>query len=100
MLGDEQVPIIVVGSASSVPGRTKEQGAAMIKALLQSAADDKSVLDSDGCQGQYYEWVHQRCILTQLDVGHNTWKYFKKNFQTEIELYGEEQWVRRRPCTE
>ena len=53
MHGDEQVPIIGVGPASSVPGRTKEQGAAMIKAVLQSAADGNPVLDPARCQGHH-----------------------------------------------
>ena len=82
----------VVGTANPVPGRTKEQGAQVILDVLGQAARGEDVFP--GTPGQIGAWLNKRFIATKLNIGHKTWKSFKRNYFEMIELDGDQQWVR------
>ena len=90
----EDVPRVwVVGTATSVPGRTKEQGAQIIVDSLHRAAQGEAVLEKPGQRGA---WLNKRFIATELNAGDKTWKFFKRHYGEIIELDEEQQWVRLR----
>ena len=89
------IPIIMAGSASSIPGRTKEESADILMTSLQCAADDHQVLHPT--VGQRNEWLNRRFIASQLNIGNTSWTFFKRCYKDEIELDGRQQWVRRKP---
>ena len=91
---DTEIPIIIVGGASSMPGRTTEESAAIIMTSLQRAADGHRVLHP---VGQWNEWLNRRFIASQLNIGKTSWTFFKRCYKDEIELDGQQQWVRRKP---
>ena len=82
----------VVGTATSVPGRTKEQGAQVILDALGRAAQGDDVFPE--APGQDGAWLNKRFIATQLNVGLKTWKFFKRTYAEMIVLDEEQQWVR------
>ena len=88
----EELPRLwVVGCATSVPGRTKEQGAQVILDALCRAAQGEAVLEKPGQRGA---WLNKRFIATELNAGGKTWKFFKRHYAEIIELDEEQQWVR------
>ena len=89
----EELPRLwVVGCATSVPGRTKEQGAQIIVDALHRAAQGEAVLKA----GQKGAWLHKCFIKTELNVGDKSWKFFKMHYGEIIELDEEQQWVKLR----
>ena len=82
----------VVGTANSVPGRTKEQGAQVILDVLGQAARGEDVFPET--PGQRGAWLNRRFIASELHAGLKTWKFFKRNYAERIELDEEQQWVR------
>ena len=93
---DVEVAVVLAGTAWSVPGRTREDGAAIAMEALQRAAGGHRVLDP---AGQRLGWLHRCFLASQLGVGAKTWKHFKRVYTNEIELDGTQQWVRLRPST-
>ena len=90
----EELPRLwVVGCATSVPGRTKEQGAQVIVDALHRAAQGEAVLGKPGQRGAC---LNKRFIATELNAGDKTWKFFKRHYGEIIELDEEQQWVRLR----
>ena len=82
----------VVGTATSVPGQTREQGAQVILDVLGQAAQGEDVFPET--PGQRGAWLNKRFIATELNAGLKTWKFFKRNYAEMIELDEEQQWVR------
>ena len=82
----------VVGTATSVPGQTREQGAQVILDALRRAAQGENVFPET--PGQRGAWLNKRFIATELNAGLKTWKFFKRNYAEMIELDEEQQWVR------
>ena len=83
----------VVGTATSVPGRTKQEGAQIIVDALHLAAQGEAVLKKAGQKGA---WLNKCFIKTELNVGDKSWKFFKVHHGEIIELDKEQQWVRLR----
>ena len=73
----EEIPIIMAGGATSVPGQTKEESAAIVMALLQLPADGHHFLPS---AGQRNEWLHRKF----LTIGNKSWTFFKKQYKDDI----------------
>ena len=84
----------VVGTATSVPGRTKQEGAQIIVDALHKAAQGDDVLEKN--VGQKGAWLNKYFIKTKLNVGDKSWKFFKVHHGEIIELDKEQQWVRLR----
>ena len=42
-------------------------------------------------------WLHKCFVATQLGIGKASWKSFKKQRASDIELDPQQQWVRLRP---
>ena len=72
----------VTGVARSIPGKTKEDGAAEIVYVLQLAADGYRVFDGPRQQS---EWLRTGKIKTALDVGAKTVTYTKRRYAESIE---------------
>ena len=89
------IPIIMAGGASSIPGRTKEESADILMTSLQRAADGHQVLHPT--VGQRNEWLNRHFIRSQLHIGKASWTFFKQRYKDEIELDGQQEWVRRKP---
>ena len=85
---------LLVGTATSVPGASVTQMHASLMEALHSAAEGRQVLNTSGQEGP---WLNKRFIASQLQIGHRTWKRFKKEFADRIDLDYEQQWVRLRP---
>ena len=88
------VDLLMAGTARSIPGRTKEEGARIVMDALRRAREAQPVLRPPGQQG---EWLHRRFINSDLDIGLATWKHFKRTCSEHIELDESQQWVRLRP---
>ena len=91
-MAEDVIKFWVVGTATSVPGRTKQEGAQFIVDALHLAAQGKTVLKA----GQEGAWLHKCFIKTELNVGEKSWKFFKVHHGEIIELDKEQQWVRLR----
>ena len=89
---EDVIKFWVVGTATSVPGQTKQEGAQLIVDKLHLAAQGKTVLKA----GQEGAWLHKCFIKTELNVGDKSWKFFKVHHGEIIELDKEQQWVRLR----
>ena len=87
----------VVGTATSVPGQTREQGAQVILDALRRAAQGENVFPET--PGQRGAWLNKRFIATELNAGGKTWKFFKRQYAEIIELDEEQQWVRLSLCS-
>ena len=93
---DVGVAVVLAGTAWSIPGRTREDGAAIAMEALRRAAGGHRVLDP---AGQRLDRLHRCFLASQLGVGARTWKYFKRVYANEIELDDTQQWVRLRSST-
>ena len=58
--------IVLAGTAWSIPGRTKEEGAFVAMEALRYATEGRQVLHPSG---QQREWLHRRFIASELGVG-------------------------------
>ena len=97
MAGESQlIRIVLVGTATSIPGQTKEEGAEKILDALRQAAQGEPVWEEGGKAGQKGAWLNRRFIATKLNAGGKTWKFFKKHYEEMIELDEKQQWVRLR----
>ena len=85
------IPILLVGTARPVPGRTVEEGVAVILDALLRAATGEQVLDPEGQCGV---WLHRRFIASRLNVGKKTWKHLRRVHAEEIAFDDTQQWVR------
>ena len=95
MAGESQfIRIVLVGTATSVPGRTKEEGAEKILDALRQAAQGEPAWEEGWEEGQKGAWLNRRFIATKLNAGAKTWTFFKKQYEEMIELDETQQWVR------
>ena len=86
-------PVILVGTATQIPGRTTAEAHSVLMSALRAAAAGEQVLHPQGQQGA---WLHKCFIASQLNIGRTTWKSFKRQWANDIELDQEQQWVRLR----
>ena len=91
---ESTVTCIAAGCASPVPGRTALEAHQVLMAALRRAAEGHQVLHPQGQQGA---WLHKCFVATQLGIGTASWKSFKKQRASDIELDPQQQWVRLRP---
>ena len=74
--------LTVCGTAKSVPGKTKDDGAAQIVSALTQAAEGEQILEDIHQQG---EWLRTAAVKTTFNVGKQTVTYTKKQYPDNIE---------------
>ena len=87
--------LLMVGTARSSQGVTKEMLAHRIYNMLQDARGGKASLHAAGQREG--GWCCKQFLMTELEAGQKSWKHFKRAYSQQIELDAPQQWVRLLP---